>query len=153
MFQVKKSSFSRKIHKERKKHKSNEKSRKNSPNDSPTNSNRGSSKDPTSHLTTTAKESNYIKEIQSDDGFSVRLLLFNFITSHIHTKYISSIIEKKKSLKFSILYKLSSEILFLSSTIKNFIGQYPNSHHLIPSDVFSLLFSHRFVLKIQILRI
>lgn len=82
-FQVKKSSYSRKIHKERKKHRSNEKSHKNSTNNDSQNSYRGSSKDKdssptTTHITTTAKDSNYIKEIQSDDGFSVRLLLFNF---------------------------------------------------------------------------
>jgi hypothetical protein len=83
MFQVKKSSYSRKIHKERKKHRSNEKSQSKNSNDYSQN-NRGSSKDPSPPAAppTTAKESNYIKEIQSDDGFSVRLLLFNFITIH-----------------------------------------------------------------------
>lgn len=76
-FQVKKSSFSRKIHKERnKKHKS-----KSSSNDSQNSnlnslreSNNSSSPPPSTKLTT-AKESNYVKEIHSDDGFSVRLLL------------------------------------------------------------------------------
>lgn len=77
-FQVKKSSFSRKIHKERnKKHKS-----KSSSNDSQNSnlnslreSNNSSSPPPSSTKLTTAKESNYVKEIHSDDGFSVRLLL------------------------------------------------------------------------------
>lgn len=78
MFQVKKSSYSRKIHKERKKEKNksnNEKSNKNISNNSP--NLRRDSNNITSSL-----ESNYIKEIQSDsDGFSVRLLLFNFYVS------------------------------------------------------------------------
>lgn len=93
MFQVKKSSYSRKIHKERKKHKSNEKSLSKNSTSNESYSNYGSSKDlsPPPTAPTTAKESNYIKEIQSDDGFSVRLLLFNFI-KHPNIKNLESII-------------------------------------------------------------
>lgn len=78
-FQVKKSSFSRKIHKERnKKHKSKTSSSNDSQNsnlNSLRESNNSSSPPSSTKLTTTAKESNYVKEIHSDDGFSVRLLL------------------------------------------------------------------------------
>lgn len=77
---MKKSSFSRRIHKERKKNKSNDKSydkdiSKNSQNSiSHHDNNSYQSSPPTSSVT----KDSFVKEIQSDDGFSVRLLLFNF---------------------------------------------------------------------------
>jgi hypothetical protein len=79
-FQVKKSTFSRRIHKERKKNKSNDKScdkdiSKNSQNSiSHHENNSYQSSPPTSSVT----KDSFVKEIQSIDGFSVRLLLFNF---------------------------------------------------------------------------
>jgi hypothetical protein len=96
---VKKSSFSRKIHKERKKNKSNDKSHKSSSNDSQ-NSNshslKNNSSSPPSSITaaaatttTTTKESNYIKEIHDSDGFSVRLLLSIFITPPPKKNHVS----------------------------------------------------------------
>ncbi|XP_070493177.1 PAX3- and PAX7-binding protein 1 isoform X1 [Chironomus tepperi] len=72
-FQVKKSSYSRKIHKERKKEKnrSSEKSIKINSNNSQNSNNNSQRENITSNVT---KESNYVKEIQSEsDGFSIRL--------------------------------------------------------------------------------
>ena len=94
-FQVKKSSFSRKIHRERKKEKNksnNEKPIKNISNNSQ-NSNNNSQRD--NNSPTVTKESNYVKEIQSEsDGFSVRLLLFNFYINHLplYSIFISKIL-------------------------------------------------------------
>jgi hypothetical protein len=74
-FQVKKSSFSRRIHKERKKNKSSDKEiSKNSQNSISIHDNVLKQSSPTSSAT----KDSFVKEIQSDDGFSVRLLLFNF---------------------------------------------------------------------------
>lgn len=74
-FQVKKSSFSRRIHKERKKNKSYDKeSSKNSQNSISNHDNVLKQSSPTSSAT----KDSFVKEIQSDEGFSVRLLLFNF---------------------------------------------------------------------------
>lgn len=91
-FQVKKSSFSRRIHKERKKNKSNDKS------DKPISKN---SQNSISHHDNNSKSSptpvrkdNFVKEIQSDDGFSVRLLLFNFTFPHFH---LFSLLNLKKT--------------------------------------------------------
>lgn len=82
-FQVKKSSYSRKIYKERKKEKKESRSiekpmQKNNSNNSQ-NSNNNSQRD--INTSSSTKESkNYVKEIQSEsEGFSVRLLLFNFL--------------------------------------------------------------------------
>lgn len=74
---MKKSSFSRRIHKERKKNKSNDKSdkniSKNSQNSISHHDNNSYQSSPTS-----ATKDNFVKEIQSDEGFSVRLLLLQF---------------------------------------------------------------------------
>lgn len=75
---MKKSSFSRRIHKERKKNKSNDKSDKNiSKNSQNSNSHHDNNSCPPTSLVT-KDITKFVKEIQSDDGFSVRLLLFNF---------------------------------------------------------------------------
>lgn len=80
-FQVKKSTHSRRIHKERKKNKSNDKSdkniSKNSQNSISHHDNNSYQSSPPSSVT----KDNFVKEIQSDDGFSVRLLFFNFTSS------------------------------------------------------------------------
>lgn len=85
---MKKSNASRRIHKERKKNKSNDKSdkiiSKNSQNSISHHDNNSYQSPPTS---VTKDSTNFVKEIQSDDGFSVRLLLFNFT---IKTKSISN---------------------------------------------------------------
>lgn len=75
---MKKSSFSRRIHKERKKNKSNDKS--DLKNISKTSQNSISHHENLSYQSSSPSETkdNFVKEIQSDDGFSVRLLLFNF---------------------------------------------------------------------------
>jgi hypothetical protein len=74
-FQVKKSSFSRRIHKDRKKNKSSDKEIcRNSQNSISNHENILKQSPPTSSAT----KDSFVKEIQSDDGFSVRLLLFNF---------------------------------------------------------------------------
>lgn len=87
-FQVKKSSFSRRIHKERKKNKSNDKSDKNISKNS---QNSISHHENISYQSSSPSETKdtFVKEIQSDDGFSVRLLLFNF-TIHLPIFCISS---------------------------------------------------------------
>ncbi|KAG5680373.1 hypothetical protein PVAND_009882 [Polypedilum vanderplanki] len=78
-FQVKKSSYSRKIHKERKKEKkesrSNEKFIKNHNSNSSQNSNSHSSTHDniSSNYPHDKEESKYVKEIQDSDGFSIRL--------------------------------------------------------------------------------
>lgn len=76
---MKKSSFSRRIHKERKKNKSNDKSDKNISKNSQNSISHHDNNSYQSPPTSATKDcNNFVKEIQSDDGFSVRLLLFSF---------------------------------------------------------------------------
>ncbi|CRK97101.1 CLUMA_CG010440, isoform A [Clunio marinus] len=73
-FQVKKSSFSRRIHKERKKNKSNEKSDKNISKNSQNSFSHHDINSYQSSPTSVTKDcTNFVKEIQSDEGFSIRL--------------------------------------------------------------------------------
>lgn len=95
-FQVKKSSFSRRIHKERKKNKSNDKSDKDFSRNSQNSISHHENNSYKSSPPTSVTKDNFVKEIHSDDGFSVRLLLFNFtrfFLIHKH-KYLKLFLEQ-----------------------------------------------------------
>lgn len=92
---MKKSSFSRRIHKERKKNKSNEKSDKNISKNSQNSISHHENNSCQSPTSVTKDSTNFVKEIQSDEGFSVRLLLFNF-TIKFQKKNITQIFHAHK---------------------------------------------------------
>ena len=112
---MKKSTFSRRIHKERKKNKSNDKScdkdiSKNSENSISHHDNNLNQSSPTS-----STKDSFVKEIQSDDGFSVRLLLFNFTCQKCINFIALACSYSRFFPAFSVLLHVHVELLFFSS--------------------------------------